>query len=107
MLNRKKSRPIVVDGKQYRWVVAPGNGFVVFVAESADKSGGKIEVYVESDIDQMWVEFPHIQNPKLKVVKPKDAESIIRQAIEAGWDPEVKGSPYQFEYTHDGSIVPR
>ena len=106
MLSRKKSRPIVVDGKQYRWVVAPGSGFVVFVAESADKPGGKIEVYVKSDIDQMWVEFPHIQNLKLKVVKPKDAESIIRQAIEGGWNPEVKGSPSQFVYTEDGRIQP-
>jgi hypothetical protein len=34
----------------------------------------------------------------LKVVKPQDAELIIREAKNLGWNPEQSGKPHRFEY---------
>lgn len=107
MLSKKKSTPITIGEDNYRWVVSPDSGYVVFVAESADTPARKIEVYVDSDIDQMWVEFPHTESLNLKVIKPKDAASIISQAIEQGWNPAEKGKPLVFDYLKDGTVAAR
>lgn len=107
MLSKKKSRPITIGEDNYRWVVSPDSGYVVFVAESADTPARKIEVYVDSDIDQMWVAFPYTESLNLKVLKPKDAVSIISQAIEQGWNPAEKGKPLVFDYLKDGTVAAR
>jgi len=107
MLSKKKSRPITVGEHNYRWVISPDSSYVVFVAESADTPARKIEVYVDSDIDQMWVEFPNKEGLNFKVIKPKDAASIIGQAVEQGWNPSEKGKPLVFDYLEGGSIAAR
>jgi len=107
MLSKKKSRPITVNEKNYRWTISHDSGYVVFVAESADTPARKIEVYVDSDIDQMWLEFPNKEGVNFKVIKPKDAASIIGQAIEIGWNPSEKGRPLVFDYLEGGSIAAR
>jgi hypothetical protein len=33
----------------------------------------------------------------LKIIKPKDSETIIRQALELGWNPEESGSPIVYD----------
>ena len=107
MLSKKKSRPITVGERNYRWAISPDSGYVVFVAESADTPARKIEVYVDSDIGQMWVEFPNKDGLNFKVIKPKDAASIIGQAVEQGWNPSEKGEPLVFDYLAGGSIAAR
>lgn len=107
MLSKKKSRPITVAEKNYRWAISPDSGYVVFVAESADEPARKIEVYVDSDINRMWVEFPNVDGLNPKVIKPKDAASIISQAVSKGWNPLEKGKPLVFDYSEDGGIVAR
>jgi len=107
MLSTHKSRPIKVRDCNYRWAISPGNGYVVFVAESADDPASKIEVYVETEINQMWLEFPHNDGQNLKVVTPKDAASIISQAIDKGWNPTEKGKPLVFDYLKDGNLAAR
>lgn len=104
MLSKKKSRPITVDEKKYRWSISPDSGYVVFVAENADNPARKIEVYIETDIDKMWLEFPQGNNLKLKIIKPKDATSIIRQAVNLGWDSTERGKPLVFYYYANGNI---
>lgn len=104
MLSKKKSRPITVGDKDFRWAISPDSGYVVFVAERATEPARKIEIYVNSDIDRMWVEFPATDDLNLKVVKPKDAASMISQAIELGWDPAEKGKPLVFDYLESGAI---
>jgi hypothetical protein len=40
----------------------------------------------------------------LKVLKPKDAESIIRQALKTDWNPDEKGAPLKFDWKEDKLI---
>ena len=104
MLSKKRSRPIVVEGINYRWAIAPNPTYVVFVAELADTPMSKIEVYIGSDIDRMWIDFPNTDKLNLKVIKPKDAASIITQAINQGWDPNEKSKPLVFDCLNDATI---
>ena len=67
MLSKKKSRPIIVGEINYRWVISPYSDYVVFVAENADTHARKIEVYVDSDINQMWLEFPNTEGSTLRL----------------------------------------
>lgn len=100
-LPKKKSRIINIDGNQYRWLVGPNDGYNVFVAEKEGVAGQKIEVYFDTEIDKYWTEFPNISGLNLKILKPKDAAFIIRQALEQGWEPEKKGSPVVFDWKND------
>lgn len=105
-LPKKKSRLITIDAHQFRWLVGPNDGYNVFVAQKEEVNGQKIEVYFETEINKVWTEFPHIQNMNLKILKPKDAESIIRQAIQLGWYPDAHGRPLVFDLKGD-ALIPR
>ncbi|MGJ8594221.1 MAG: hypothetical protein ACSHXF_16850 [Aquaticitalea sp.] len=98
-LTKKKSRPIIIDNEKYRWLVSPREkGIVAFIAEKENSNGSIIEVKIESNINEFWTEFPNVSELNLKVVTPKDAELIIRQAQKLGWKPEESGKPNRFEY---------
>jgi hypothetical protein len=96
-LNKKKSRLITIEPNQYRWVVSPNSGFNVFVAEKENIKGRKIEVYFDMYINKFKSRFVPMAKEELKIIKPKDAESIIRQAIIKGWNPDERGRPVVFD----------
>ena len=98
-LPKKKSRPITVDHEKYRWLISQrAKGIIAFISEKENSKGAIIEVKIESNINHLWTEFPNINGMNLKVIKPKDAESIIRQAQNLGWNPEQSGEPCRFEF---------
>lgn len=103
-LPKKKSRIINIDNIEYRWLVGPNDGYNVFVAEKENIKGQIIEVYFETDINNFWVEFPNVKKLNLKILKPKDAELIIRQALDIGWDPDIKGKPMVFHLKNNKII---
>jgi hypothetical protein len=53
---------------------------------------------IASDSARFWVEFPRAEGFNLKDIYPKDAETIIRQALRAGWKPSEKGAPLKLEF---------
>jgi len=97
-LSKKKSRLITIDSTVYRWVIGPNDGYNVLVAHREDVQGCKIEVYFDTYINSYWIEFPNASHLNLKILKPKDAEIIIRQALDNGWNPEAKGKPMVFDW---------
>ena len=96
-LPKKKSRIILIDNVKYRWLVGPNDGYNVFVAQKEGIKGRIIEVYFETDINALWLEFPNIDHLNLKIIKPKESEAIIRQALQLGWNPEEKGNPIVYD----------
>ena len=103
----KNSRKIVVASETYRWTVSPDDGYIVFVAEQEGFKGRRLQVYIDSDINKFWANFPGVKELNLKVIKTKDAESIISQAIEKGWNPKEKGSPIIFDLSEDLLLIGR
>lgn len=103
-LNKKKSRRIIVDKEEFRWTISPGSGYLIFVAEKEGVKGKKIEVYIDSEINYFWVKFPDVNDLNLKVIKPKDSASIIKQALTLDWHPEEKGKPIVFDLVSDKLI---
>ena len=103
----KNSRKIVVGNETYRWVISPNDGYIVFIAEQAEFEGRRVEVYMRSDINELWVDSPSIQDLYLKIIKPKNAESIISQAIKKGWNPKEKGTPIIFDLAEDFLLISR
>ena len=100
-ISKKNSRTININGELFRWVISPDSGFVVFVAEHEEIKGQRIEVYINSDIDDFWVDFPHVESSNLRIVKPKLARTIIIQAIEDGWSYKEAGKPLVFDLKGD------
>lgn len=104
---KKKSRTITIDGTKYHWLVGPNDGFNVFVAEKAGVKGRRMEVNFPTEINSVWLEFPKIDHLNLKIIKPKEAASIIRQAVRQGWNPEEKGSPIKYDLVDDKLVERR
>ena|ERR1700759_1757731 len=98
-LPKKKSRTISIDGIKYRWLVGPNDGFNIFVAQKEGVDGRIIEVYFNMYTND--VESPDIDNLSLKIIKPKDSETMIRQALQLGWNPEEKGSPIVYDLINE------
>ena len=94
---KKKIRLNTIDAVKYHWMVRGGVGYCVFMAEKAGTKGRKLEVYFDTDINQFWVEFPNVQELNLKIIKPKEAALLIRQAIEKGWNSDEKEIPVVFD----------
>jgi len=93
---KKKSRTISIDVIKYRWLVGPNDGYNVFVAQKEGANGRIIEVYFQTDINAYWIEFPNVDNLNLKIIMPKDSETIIRQALQLGWNRLIR------QYTEGG-----
>lgn len=97
----KNSRKIVVGNKTYKWIVSPKDKYIILVAEQKEFKGRRIEVYIRSDIKNYHINSPNIEDLNIKIIKPKDVELIIIQAIEQGWNSEEKGSPIIFDLVGD------
>lgn len=100
-LSKKNSREINVEGQKFRWTISPKENQIIFVAESSETKGQKIEVTIDSDINRFWVEFPNVDTLNLKVITPKDAVNIITQALHSGWTPKDKGPSLSFEFKNE------
>jgi hypothetical protein len=98
---KKKLRTISIDGVNYNWLVGPNDGFNVFVAQEEGTEGRRIEVHFPTEINARWAEYPKTANSNLKIIKPKEAESIIRQAVHQGWNPDEKGNPVKYDLIDD------
>lgn len=103
-LPKKNSRLINIDSVQYRWMVGPNDDYNVFYAEKEGLDGQKIEAFFNTYINSSWPKFPTANDMRLKILKPKDAASIIRQALEQGWEPEKKGVTIVFDWKDDNII---
>lgn len=103
----RNSRKIVVGNETYRWIVSPKDECIVLVAEHEEFKARRIEVFIHSDIHKFWGEFPNFEELNLKIIKPKDVESIISQAIKEGWNPKEKGSPIIFHLSEKTQLLSR
>ena len=97
-LSQRNSRRIIVDGSVFRWVASQNSGFVVFVAQHEENNGKKVEIVVSSD-DGLIIEKGSFSvecgGIAELIITPKTAESLIRKAIEIGWNPAVTGPPVE------------
>ncbi|MEW9700331.1 hypothetical protein [Paenibacillus sp. SI8] len=102
-INKKSSRSILIDNESYSWTISPDSGYIVFVAEHAQIKGSRIEVYITSDLNSYWTNFPNVNEMNIKIIKPHDAKKIINQALIKGWDPKAKGKPMVFDL--EGEVI--
>ncbi|MCR8842896.1 hypothetical protein NQ117_04325 [Paenibacillus sp. SC116] len=59
-LSKKGSRTITVENELYSWAIsAKGKGSLVLIIGHRMEKGQKIEVHLQSDINDYWTEFPH------------------------------------------------
>lgn len=88
----------MIREEKYFWTVSPGSGYIIIIAEHETYRGRGLEVYFSSDIDSFGVNVPNTEHLNLKIVRPKDIEYFIGQALEQGWKPDEKGRPLVFEF---------
>lgn len=86
----------------YRWKISSSSkGLLVFTAEHADEQGQIIRIYIKSDVNEYWVEFPHVDKLNVRIIKSADVSMIISQAVSLGWNPRRKGPPLTFTMNGD------
>ncbi|MFC3801982.1 hypothetical protein [Cohnella sp. GCM10012308] len=104
-INKKSSRRITVRDDSYIWTVSPDSGYIILIVEHEVSRGNRLEVYIKSDIDSAWVNFPNTEHLNLKIIRPRDVEYFITQALDLGWVPNVRGKPVVFDF--DGKNILR
>jgi hypothetical protein len=50
-ISKRNTRRIKINDDYFRWAISPGSGYLVLVAEHETAKGQRIEVYIESDIN--------------------------------------------------------
>src|SRR5215212_8532742 len=96
---RKHSRPIVVDGQKYRWIVKRKSDYnfepqkgMVFTVQEEDGAGALLIVELARPQLDYWLH--HQQSAP---ITPNEIASWIRQAIAQGWQPKAKGKPFRLK----------
>ena len=108
---RKKSRPIEVEGRKYRWLPKHGKGRIIgnsrctmhLIIQIDDKRPGRIlSTWLSS---KNWKGDP--RDPENNyythraALTPKDVREVILKGLELGWDPMEKGTPFVFPEAFD------
>lgn len=103
---KKGSRPITVDGCDYRWFVRrkPTDG--------AGNAWNALTIAVSSDVPRsaslvatLAMSRPEaLEHPEAKAVTPGDVAELIRLAIRRGWDPTKPGSAFRIDARSDSSF---
>ncbi|UED72499.1 hypothetical protein [Brevibacillus sp. DP1.3A] len=98
-LPKKGTRGITVGEQRYRWVISPAaKGLLALTIQHNEGLGQLIRVYVKSDVNDFWAEFPLVQHLDMRVIKPAEVAAIIEEAIKLGWQPDKKGAPLSFDF---------
>jgi hypothetical protein len=97
-LARKGSRPIHVDGVEYRWKVrnptysrAVGWSTLTFVVEHATEPGTLLVVNTAQARPDNWLAQPS------PVIRPEQVASAIRSAQAQRWQPTQRGAAMQLD----------
>lgn len=83
-LSKRNSRSIVVDGAPYRWAFSMDSGYATIAIQHGSGSGQRLEAQTGSWV---WGER--------RTKSPATVSSIIRFALEQGWEPTHPGPPLQ------------
>jgi hypothetical protein len=103
-INKKSLRKIIVNNENFVWTVSPSSGNIILIAELGSNNGRRLEVYVESDIDSYWLNFPDSEQLNLKIIRPKDVEFFISHALDQGYNPREIGAPLVFDFNRKDLI---
>jgi hypothetical protein len=104
---KKSSRPIHVDGIQYRWRIRHQPTYVQaltqftlsFAVELAEDPGAKLVVIMPQVRPDNW-----FNDPTPEAVLPSHVEKLIRQALKLGWQPDFPGSPFEMNLSNNYEI---
>ena len=96
----KGSRKIIVDGKEYIWLIRSKPTY------TQDCQEGKMSAAVELKANPgttLQIEFPYLRPDSAFSsapfsVTPKIIESCIKNALVNGWQPNEFGATYKYEY---------
>ena len=102
------SRPITVDGNDYRWLVrrkptySQANGWtpMTVAVSSTVPKGSSLVATLATNRPDTWVDTEN------KAITPGDVASLIRLAIARGWNPATPGSPFQLEVPPQTLLLP-
>ena len=94
---KKGSRPISVEGNEYRWLVrrkptySQANGWtpMTLAVSSANSRSSTLVATLDTNRPDAWVASGDV------AVNPRNVSAIIRRALAAGWNPAEPGKPFQ------------
>lgn len=92
-ISRRKSRPVWVDGKPFRFLVKETH-----VPDHQDQLEISVTVQEETEDPGRVLQF---RLPYKYPLGPMGVRDVVRQALQAGWAPSTRGGPFvleDFEY---------
>jgi hypothetical protein len=105
-LARRGTRHITVEGAAYRWVVAPNDGYMALVAESADGPGQRLEAHFRyHDLYEPAEAGSSRLVGQRRSIGPGVVRALIQAALARGWEPSRR-NPAPFRVYDADLLVP-
>ncbi len=93
VMAKKGTRQISVDGILYRWRLAPNDGYMLLVVETADHCHSQLTAYfVYHDAPQSAAGGASKLFQR-RIVSPGVVRQVILTALDRGWQPSFSGLP--------------
>jgi hypothetical protein len=101
---KKGSRPITVDGSDYRWLIrrkptyVQGNGWtpMTLAISAAVPRAPSLVVTLATNRPDAWV------GAEVDAITPRDVAALIRLGIARGWNPATPGGQLQLDVQAEG-----
>ena len=98
-MSKKGSRPISVDGTDYRWSFFENSGWNDVLVQVAHGRGRKLHVHVE------WEQVPAQPNMPGPLITPAFVREAILTGLRDGWEPEQTGENFSLRCSR-GKFAP-
>lgn len=96
-LSKKSSRPITVEGKDYRWIFFENSGWNDLTIQAASGEGEKLIVQIK------WAPDDETGLPYMPV-KPAFVARAIQFGLAEGWRPDERGGSFRCHF-QDGAFL--
>ncbi|MFK7969277.1 MAG: hypothetical protein AB8F95_02870 [Bacteroidia bacterium] len=109
-LPRKKSKPIHVDGIDYRYIISTSRleseFFSLNVTIQIAHGEGAVLSVKGLTTRNFWLDFPDIEpdSKQYKTLSPAHIAQYIKKGIAKGWNPEIQGRLFTLE-VNDGITI--
>ena len=106
-LPKKHSRPLVVDGEHFRYIISNSRTrseglFRLNLTVQIAAGRGQVLKTTGLLTRDFWVDFPEIESPGSYVaIRPVHVASIVRSALDSGWRPGNANTPFLFSINSD------
>lgn len=95
MIPHSKSRPVIVDGVEYRWLISGSGHQCKLIVQRADGTGARLEVAIQLEYEGCyWLPLDDVRGPTS--LSNSLVSRLMKAARRAGWTDASGGGAFHY-----------